>query len=86
MTLDELDELAAEKVMDFTADRKWKPTKNIEQAWDCLEAVGAELRVIQRSDSAGWVCQLRKTRGWHYGQGDTAAEAITRACVKAKSV
>lgn len=47
MTLDELDRLAAEKLMGFTEDEwhthpcgcptDWQPTRNISQAWELLE-------------------------------------------------
>ena len=137
MTLDELDRLAAEKVMGwrktniriainkgedkyglmivnswtqrgFTDGKraifedastsfpynleKWQPTRNIAQAWECLEElIQAEIYPDINYNPAGW---------WHVKldlvdpfapsvaiqNSDTAPEAIVRACLKVKGI
>ena len=97
MTLDELDRLAAEKVMDnygllLRSDKIWQPTRNIAQAWECLEScIQSELGKpnVWLRESGTWTCRFM---AWNTLQdlaeadGQSAPEAIVRACLKAKGV
>lgn len=105
--LDELDKLAAEKIMGWyyreeykrfeyqprgdattpCSPKDWKPTRNIAQAWQCFERF--EERTIRSVKNRYEAYVSIPVDGMHegfYGQGGTAAEAIVRACLKAKGV
>lgn len=118
MTLDELDRLAAEKVMGWEStcyhwregtkvkyyktghsykDKKaWQPTRNIAQAWECLEKLKPDRIFIEGKDKKSCNISLggifSQTYGYECGIGfgskdcDSATEAIVRACLKAKGV
>lgn len=109
-TLDELDRLAAEKVMGMVwssikinasifegwsepgreyqrLHTPWQPTRNIEQAWECLEKLSAEgwKATIYDGDQAK-SCVVFKYADSFHEYGKLAPEAIVRACLKAKGV
>lgn len=107
MTLDDLDRLAAEKIMEwhidddgFMCDRNlqwydkdgWQPTRNISQAWECLDSLGlVHIRLVRDGTEGVWRVGLAGI-----GEEDqiyracieaqAAPEAIVRACLKAKGV
>lgn len=115
MTLDELDRLAAEKVMgmqelsakDFIpvpndgklyftklhapecCPEPWQPTRNIAQAWECLEKfdkIGHSISMcnLRKGD---WNCEIiDRDDGCFSSKAETAPLAIVRACLKAKGV
>lgn len=106
MTLDELDRLAAEKIMGWIMDlgsayakdsdgnpaqemhEIWQPTRNIAQAWECLEKLKRLGPAVSYScDTSDWECQFRysdlEINDW---ESRSAPEAIVRACLKAKGV
>lgn len=108
MTLDELDRLAAEKVMGWTFVRMhaqidcwddgtpnkiprdcWQPTRNIAQAWECLEKHGTTA-VINFIPGHGASCVVFSKLNENIEpislQATTAPEAITRACLAARGV
>lgn len=113
MTLDELDRLAAEKVMgmqelsakDFIpvpndgklyftklhapecCPEPWQPTRNIAQAWECLEKFTSIGPVVSYScDTSNWSCEFRYSDIEVDRECATAPEAIVRACLKVKGV
>ena len=72
----------------------WKPTRNISQAWECLEKTAIRFKVF-RTESFGVYVNLdtqtyhqAKTLGeWEYhDEGQSICETIVRACLKAKGV
>lgn len=121
MTLDELDRLAAEKVMGWKlievnagvvgveefweADDgkeihvlQWQPTTNIAQAWECLEKMKEYVSMIEveyykmKNNKDDWRCVINIPNGKPHGidshicLASNAAEAIVKACLKAKGV
>lgn len=117
MTLDELDRLAAEKIMgwvlyngggcsmegtykegsEYRLNRdQWQPTRNIAQAWQCLEKFIPDFEITiesNREDSQDpsspmkWQLLFRRhyfTDGFNGPVASTICEAIVRACLKAK--
>lgn len=115
MTLDELDKLAAEKVMgwhlvntawcearhDISGGKEtffsdwywmpqlhWQPTRNIAQAWECLEKMGNPFHMSYlpfRGKDVYSLTLLLLDRDV-IEVGPTFSEAIVRACLKAKGV
>jgi hypothetical protein len=98
-TLDELDKLAAEKIMHFDAYAEgcyapdgWRPTINIEQAFELLEKVGQGKErdyVICNTESngnTGWRVHLHHSDATYSASEFTAPYAITCACLKAVGV
>lgn len=105
MTLDELDKLAAEKVMGWEINEHpknaypaywgrdtsarwitdWQPTRNISQAWECLEKF-KEFRIDQEEGPEFMNVIIWFNGDMHYGYGDGIPEAIVRACLAAKGV
>lgn len=116
-TLDELDRLAAEKVMGFrlvddwawegekyleyqvpgSAERTayeetapiWQPTRNIAQAWECLEKFDnwqVERSPAPMEDPYGCTILTKENDVLTFERGATAAEAITLAALAAKGV
>lgn len=111
MTNDELDRLAAVKldvIAHETYDVKrfgyidgngsaWQPTRNIAQAWECLDkANGFEVSI--GGSFLGWRCNIYSQKEFEedFGPGghgkaifeycDSAPLAIVRACLKAKGI
>jgi hypothetical protein len=112
--LDELDRLAAEKVMGWgkrlisNTDRhpgdvalrpeqwtwrtesllldveNWQPTRDIAQAWECLQKMEGSYNVTWNHLHKNWFCSLWDKS--HTAEAPTAPEAIVRACLKAKGV
>lgn len=88
MTLDELDRMAAEKVMGgqlLCSSPEWQPTRNIAQAWECLDKFKwAEPEINWSDEQHCWGCTFRKgPRDGYMECTNTAAEAIVLACLKA---
>ena len=99
MTLDELDRLAAEKVMGWylvfggwfpepdsrskliMSIHYWQPTRNIAQAWECLEKFKY---VSIKSYGENWRVWVDDSENCFVEE--TAPLAITKACLKAKGV
>lgn len=99
-TLDDLDKLAAEKVMGWNMDitnscswscGEWQPTKNIAQAWELLtktiKDTGLSFNISAGSNDG--VCvevvdEYESRRAYEWGKN--GAEAIVTACLKAKGV
>lgn len=114
MTLDDLDRLAAEKVMGWQIVKahtqhddgfyymggkpsvievydkpkikveNWQPTRNIAQAWECLEKMEGSYNVTWNHLHNEWFCSLWDKS--HTATASTAPEAIVRAVLKAKGV
>lgn len=96
MTLDELDRLAAEKIMLFEDIEglysfrhllmlpyrtTWEPTRNIAQAWECLEKLGMLFRIDALHYDKRFRCELFPSH--IYANDETAPLAIVKACLKA---
>lgn len=103
--LDELDRLAAEKVMgwvptnvhDFYKEKEgdtkfvnrdyWNPTRNISQAFECIEEMADERWLVTlyagAQDKSAVI--YRYDHSFHE-YGNTLPEAIVRACLKAKGI
>lgn len=96
--LDKLDRLAAEKVLGKTqmpefemvngkcyVDREfWQPTRNIAQAWECLEK--ADLLNWYDLGRIGTSYRIVDGYGEELALADTAPEAIVRAVLKDSGV
>lgn len=97
MTLDELDRLAAEKVMGYAFDDKfhvwltqdgkyvtndWCPTRYIEQAWELLEKMGTKFRMLINYHEVN-LPSYQVAIGGHEFSEKSAPLAITKACLKA---
>lgn len=71
--------------------RHWSPTRNIAQAWECLEQFGKEWIVTIEGPwtDGSWDVSLlyegEYTKNYHR-QADDAPLAIVLACLKAKGV
>lgn len=71
--------------------QEWQPTRNISQAWECLEKIRTGFcEVLFSAGAKKWVCsvEVKTTDGWDEFRQDaaTAPEAIVRACLAAKGV
>lgn len=106
MTLDELDKLAAEVIMhypkmhhvytyyDMTTGitEYWQPTRNIAQAFECLEKLNPKYFDISKTEYAGSPLYVVSVAGTDIGSYDTkatdkdAALCIVKACLRAKGV
>lgn len=104
MTLDEMDRLCAEKIMGWDSVRteigiflsaggiRWKPTRNIAQAWEVLEKVDLTFNISKDKDhsKAPWIVWfdefVDKFGINRDATADTAPLAIVKACLKAKGV
>ena len=115
MTLEELDKLAAEKILgwsyesflpvaDMREDRSkpcelWyppnskisaslpSPTRNISQAFECLEKLTEDRWLFTIYDGAQHKsCVVYKYSKSFHAYGDTASEAIVRACLRARGI
>lgn len=70
----------------------WQPTRRIEQAWECLEKLGSKwwkVEYVDISDSPtpNYSCLILINPYLNIIEfADTAAEAIVRACLKAKGI
>lgn len=107
MKLDDLDRLAAEKIMgwemryqvwynfspnkpidvrhDYLMSHQWKPTRNIVQAWECLDKVRdneQSRKLWQNHGNSDWSCEI----GGHWSYGGTIQKAIIRACLYTKGI
>jgi len=99
--LDRFDRLAAEKIMGWNyeglsprAKGDWKPTRNISQAFECLDKLNPYAFNLQRADGEYFVSLVIEfgekflfvpemgVLGAYY----TAPETIVRACLKAKGI
>lgn len=100
MTLQELDRLAGEKIMGYKLimgkwiiddlgyfNDYWQPTRNIAQAWQCLEKLNSEYRIFS-SLTGGHYCDVLPDpkANWICGYGEQASIAIVRACLMAKGI
>ncbi len=115
MTLDELDRLAAEKVMGWRRELFWPvsdlredtskpceiwyppgctvsqtqptPTRNIIQAWECLEKVNLPFDIAGTGfGHKHFYCSVFIREEKFEARATSAPEAIIRACLKAKQV
>lgn len=112
MTLDELDKLAAEKVIGWEINEHpknaypaywgrdtsarwltdWQPTRNISQAFECLEKLNPKYFDISKTEYAGSPMYVVSLAGTEVGSYDTKATdkdiaiCIVRACLRAKGV
>ena len=95
--LDELDRLAAEKVMGWKEVQpglwdcgqpvleeldEWQPTRNISHAWQLIEKLSPRLYTIAKSDS-GYDIYLNEEE-IYIQDCETISLTIVKACLKAK--
>jgi hypothetical protein len=64
----------------------WQPTRNIAQAWECLQKLGYEYKLYSTNGSHGCVVWPFAADYDYISEADSAAEAIVRACLRAKGV
>lgn len=112
MTLDELDRLAAEKVMGFFGMKSgaqywwnseheiaycrienydsdfqvWQPTRNISQAWECLEQVGVFTLALKTYHDGSEYAYHVILPGNITVTSTSATEAIVLACLRARGI
>lgn len=96
--MDELDKLAAEKVMgrmphdcnvyrDKNGFIYWQPTRDIAQAWELLEKLNHAYQIYHYNDGVTEVMIYDPDQGPIGGKSKkVVAEAITKACLKAVGV
>lgn len=74
----------------------WQPTRNIAQAWECLEKSDGQPQIMQTyffddpEHRKQWQCAIthlfHKNPEYVIAKAETAPEAIVKACLKAKGV
>lgn len=62
----------------------WQPTRNIAQAWECLEKMEGSYNVTWNPLHNSWFCSLWDKS--HTAEAETAPLAIILTCLKAKGV
>lgn len=96
MNFEELDKLAAEKVMGWSYPRyetvgrviDWQPTRNIVQAWEVLEKSGFYMAIHfdPKETKERFIAVVPRYPSGIQIDAPTAPLAIVRACLRAKGV